>query len=391
MIVENTTPKIGKMKLLIFCHALSVDGATMLVKNYLHNKNIFSKYSDVLVVSRRGNEMISEFQSIGCNVVTLQYPDEGLKQYLKKPYENIKRLINLLITIIKSDFVWINSLDHTATLFSACKFLKKKGFIYAHEGLGSPFAQHFCDPFKLKTIKNLLDTGMFKIIFPSKKATSDGIRKIGIQSAIYVPSAIESNISSKPIFNNNIVRFINVGWVCERKGQYLMKYVLRELEKKVMNSNGNLNDFVFTFSGIHWIINDHFMHDILAHVSPSRVRFTEIMPNHQLLEELNNNDVLVSNSFNEALPINVMEAMMLGKLVIASNCEGQDELILSENTGLGYSMGDFTQLFNHMLACLNPNNYKKLHQIALNGKSHIMSNYNYDSYRNNLDNIIKLS
>jgi glycosyltransferase involved in cell wall biosynthesis len=376
------------MKLLIICHAYNIDGATMVVYKSLLDEKLFNSFKSITIIAPRGAAMISKFKDLGCHALSVEYPEEGITQYVKRPFKNIRRLINLLKIILRNDFIWINSLDHTATIFSVCQYFKKPGFIYAHEGLGSPFSQHYCEPYKISKIKKLVEDINFKIAFPSRTTASDGALKIGITRKTYTPYGINVMRDTTKICKNNIVKFITVGWVCQRKGQYFMKYVLKELEKKVLESNGDLMDFVFTFAGIDWIANDHFMQDLLNNVSPSKIKFVNIMPNEDLLKELSNNDVLISNSYNEALPVNVMEAMSQEKLVIGSKCEGQDELIIDQVTGLSYEIGDYSTLVKHMIECLKPNNIQKVRELAANGKEHIKKNYNNEQFAQNINDII---
>jgi glycosyltransferase EpsD len=49
-------------------------------------------------------------------------------------------------------------------------------------------------------------------------------------------------------------------------------------------------------------------------------------------------DIYVSASKSEGLPFNIVEALMLGKTVLASRCKGQEDIIVSNKSGYLYEL-----------------------------------------------------
>ncbi len=64
-------------------------------------------------------------------------------------------------------------------------------------------------------------------------------------------------------------------------------------------------------------------------------------------------DVLVSASFREGMPLNIMEAMICGKPVLASVNRGHKELVSEGGTGFLFKAGDADQLAELLVRLLN--------------------------------------
>ncbi|URD61624.1 glycosyltransferase family 4 protein [Sphingomonas sp. KRR8] len=75
-----------------------------------------------------------------------------------------------------------------------------------------------------------------------------------------------------------------------------------------------------------------------------RVRFLGRLPEAETLEAIAASDMLVLSSFMEGLPIVLMEALALGKPVIASRVAGIPELVREGETGLLFAPSDWDEL-----------------------------------------------
>lgn len=87
-------------------------------------------------------------------------------------------------------------------------------------------------------------------------------------------------------------------------------------------------------------------------------------------------DYYVQPSFAEGLPNSVIEAMLLGLPVVASEIGGNTDLVTHGVTGLLFPAGDAVQL----TACLQQflNDRKKVDIMATAGKQHICETYGFD-------------
>jgi glycosyltransferase involved in cell wall biosynthesis len=78
------------------------------------------------------------------------------------------------------------------------------------------------------------------------------------------------------------------------------------------------------------------------------VRFVGRLPEAETLAEIARSDVLVLPSFMEGLPIVLMEAMALGKPVVATRVAGVPELVTEGETGLLFTPSNWSELAAHI-------------------------------------------
>ncbi|MEZ5734617.1 MAG: glycosyltransferase [Novosphingobium sp.] len=92
--------------------------------------------------------------------------------------------------------------------------------------------------------------------------------------------------------------------------------------------------------------------DLERHVSEhglaDRVRMLGMLPESETLAEISAADIFVLPSLMEGLPVVLMEAMALGKPVIAAWVAGIPELVAEGETGLLFRPGDWSHLADRM-------------------------------------------
>ena len=97
----------------------------------------------------------------------------------------------------------------------------------------------------------------------------------------------------------------------------------------------------------------------------SRVVMTGALPENEALAEIAKADIFVLSSLMEGLPVVLMEAMALGKPVIAPAVAGIPELVSHNETGLLFRPGDWQQLCRRMCDLANvPATWSELGQRA---------------------------
>ena len=65
-------------------------------------------------------------------------------------------------------------------------------------------------------------------------------------------------------------------------------------------------------------------------------------------------DVVVSCSHREGMPLNIIEAMLCGKPVVAAVNRGSKELITNQENGLLFQAGNVSELADHILVLQDP-------------------------------------
>jgi len=87
-------------------------------------------------------------------------------------------------------------------------------------------------------------------------------------------------------------------------------------------------------------------------------------------------DALVLPSFNEGLPMCVLEAMAAGRPVIATPVGSVDKLVLAGRTGLMVKQGDLTGLTRAILSLLREP--ARARELGENAQAHIAENFSAD-------------
>jgi glycosyltransferase involved in cell wall biosynthesis len=131
-------------------------------------------------------------------------------------------------------------------------------------------------------------------------------------------------------------RLVCVGRLCEQKGQMLLLKALQILQKESI-------DFYMVFAG------DGEMRSVLEEKITDlglsdKVKITGWLSSSQVREEILDARALILPSFIEGLPVVIMEAMTLHRLVVSTHVAGIPELIESGVSGLLVAPGDVLQL-----------------------------------------------
>lgn len=86
---------------------------------------------------------------------------------------------------------------------------------------------------------------------------------------------------------------------------------------------------------------------------------------NELSKYINISDIVISASYREGLPLNIMEGMLCEKPVIASNNRGHNELIQEGRNGFLFNPNDHKELKYHIINIFN--NPKLYFKLGLNG------------------------
>ena len=139
-------------------------------------------------------------------------------------------------------------------------------------------------------------------------------------------------------------RLVCVGRLCEQKGQLLLLEAARQLMMRgvefelVLVGDGEMRPDVDAF--------------IVRHGLQERVRVTGWLFNEAVVAQIREARALVLPSFAEGLPVVLMEAMALGRPVVATFVAGIPELVETGTNGWLVPAGDVDALVGAMRTCL---------------------------------------
>lgn len=109
----------------------------------------------------------------------------------------------------------------------------------------------------------------------------------------------------------------------------------------------------------------------------SSVEFLGWVSGENKLQYLANADVFVLPSYNEGLPMSVLEAMSWQKAVVTTRVGGIPELVTDTEDGLLVDAGNVDQLTNAILRLSQDLNFRR--QIAKNARIKILNQYSNDA------------
>jgi glycosyltransferase involved in cell wall biosynthesis len=118
-----------------------------------------------------------------------------------------------------------------------------------------------------------------------------------------------------------------------------------------------------------------------------KIIFTGWIGEEQKIELLNKSKIFILPSYNEGMPIGILEAMSAKLPVISTYVGGIPETVIESETGLLFETGDKETLENHILQILNNNDL--CDKFSKNSRKRYLDNFSLDSVCNQLNNLYK--
>ena len=314
-----------------------------------------------------------------------------------------KNKFNKKIEFISFKFQFWNRLTRKLKYFFAFILLIKK-FLLEKEKIvfcfqANIYAILICKIFGVKIIvrsnsapfgwsKNLLKKKIFeivlkladKIIVNSYEFKKDLKKEFQVNSiCIYNPldKKIIINQSKKKInkiFNENTLKIINVGRFVNQKDQFTLLRALNEIKNKI-----NFNAVIVG----RGILRDKLKNFILQNKLTNLVKLINFKKNPY--PYIAQSDIFVLSSSFEGLPNVLLEALVLNKFVISSDCRtGPKEILLNGIGGDLFKVGDYKKLAEHIV------DYKKNKISKLKKLRFARKNLNRFDYEINLKKYLYL-
>lgn len=183
--------------------------------------------------------------------------------------------------------------------------------------------------------------------------------------SIVIPNGISiSNLKGlKDDFNNTIGNFLFLGRIGKRKGAFDLLKACNILKQKkyrfnlFMAGDGEIN-----------LANEYIKENKLEDF----VCVKGWVDQTGKIDLLNKTSVLVLPSYNEGLPMAILEAMASKKVIISTFVGGIPEVVSEEN-GFLIKPGDIDGLVNTMIDCIT--NKRKVELMAYNSKNKFLNNF----------------
>ena len=294
---------------------------------------------------------------------------------------NIKSFISMLILIkifFKKKNILVLSFQSNISAIILCKIFFKK-IITRSNSFPNDWTNNFIKKYIFKTVYPLADSNIVNSIQTKK----DFIKNYNTKpTCIYNPVDIKKikSLSAKlapKIFKKNKLKIINVGRLSKEKDHITFLKALHSLGNQV-NYDAIIMGQGKMKTKIEEFINDHNL--------KKNVRLIGYKPNPY--PYIKQSDFVILTSLHEGLPNILLEAIVLKKFIISSDCISGPKEILSNGKGGGlFKVKDFIKL-KELIIHYKKNNLivKKKKRFALKALYRFNLNYNLNLYFKLLNN-----
>lgn len=174
-----------------------------------------------------------------------------------------------------------------------------------------------------------------------------------------------------------------IGSIDRNKGQHLVVMALDRL----IHTYG----ITIRLKIIGGVYNADYYNEIMDFIDKHQlnvyVEFTGVLDNVQ--DIYNKIDAVVVASYDEAFPLVNLEAMLMGKLVIASDTGGNREIIKNGFNGVLFEKGNYSELADKIKwACKET---ELVNKVIVNAHEVVISKFNLDKAFDKLTNIVNMA
>ena len=315
--------------------------------------------------------VVSLFETLVLNKESyIDYFHFHKKNEKNKLYRNIDFILNCLrfIKVVRSyDVVHVNPTMDFKCFFRdsyfilIAKFFNKKTIVYWHgwhETVENKIKSNYLlERIFIRTFGSVDLVVVLGIIFEKK------LRALGTKAKIVIESNTANNnfqspLKPKELFNKNKINILFISRIEKEKGIYIAFETLKYLRKK--------NEVQLLIVGIgNELVNAKKYVEINSF---KNVQFLGYLTNQSKHECLSNADIMFFPSFNEGMPIVLLEAMLYGLPIVSRNVGGIPDWIINGENGFLTDSKDpecFAEIIDrilndeHLYKMISENNIKK--------------------------------
>lgn len=243
------------------------------------------------------------------------------------------------------------SFSRTISLHNICKIFKVKDVIHLH---GSEFEQWYRSETleKKKKISNLFETCGTVIVLGQKwehfvHEISPGANIKQIHNCIDIP---ESTVS----WNDASIRFLFLGVLIPRKGVHVLLQAVKQLAERNLIEN-----YEFAIGGTGPEENNLKKY-VRENNIDNNVKFLGWLEGSKKTEEIMKSNVFILPSYNEGLPVAILECMSFGLPVISTNVGDIADAVKEGVNGYLVTPGDTEAIISSIQKVSDKENWYKL-------------------------------
>jgi glycosyltransferase involved in cell wall biosynthesis len=244
-------------------------------------------------------------------------------------------LKNRKIAIIHIHGASYGSFYRKYIIFIIGKYIFRKKIIYHIHGGGFQIFYDKANPFSKRLIKRFLSQSDI-VICVSQSWYEYYNQNFKFKALWVLPNIIDYPTILKETSKVDYLTFLFLGLICEEKGIFdLLKVIVKDKEqyrgkiKLLIGGNGETHRLLD-------LIEKQQINDI--------VQFLGWITKEEKIDALNKADIYILPSYNEGLPISILESMSYGSAIISTNVGGIPEIVRNEENGLIIEPGNLDQL-----------------------------------------------
>jgi glycosyltransferase involved in cell wall biosynthesis len=301
---------MARRRVLVISHEYSLSGAPIAL---FHLLTRLSGRVDFLVASPSDGPLGAAFLERGINALVVPniLNDESISSKLLDSYDAL--LANTLLSY---------------TPIHAAAKAEKPALWFIHEGqVGHKFLE--ATP-KMAAALPLAS----QVVVPCRFSRDLYAPWLGQRQAVVIPYGVEALVPAAPPSAGHPVQMLQLGSFEPRKGQDVALAAFRRL-----------NDTGFNLNIVGLVRNAAYQQRVRSDFADVRnVQYGAEVGQHQAQAMVAGCDILIVPSRDEVTPMVILEAMALGKPVIASRICGIPEMIVDGETGFLFEKEDVSQL-----------------------------------------------
>lgn len=274
-------------------------------------------------------------------------------------------LVRLQLGLRQDDFVLMNTVAVSRNYLDVVLDLVQTGnlahaYWYIHEDVDQ-LPVHA--PFLLQrdarsTIARLMEQGQLTIVVPSRRVKAEYDELFGNAKTRVLPFKLAidpQHVSPRPLDHYSSVKFLMSGKPTDgRKGHVVALAAFHEFMKTYYERDPDAyRPFTLTLVGMTEDFISEQIRSVGATVLGERLRTFEGVPHERSLEITRDCNAVVCCSFNEALPLYVIEGMCSGHVVLRNGGGGMEEQLDDGVNGFRIDSTDIKQFARVLEQVLN--------------------------------------
>ena len=253
---------------------------------------------------------------------------------------NLIKYFSILVTDKNIKIIHIHGASYGSfyrkfVVFIIGKYIFRKKIIYHIHGGGFKVFYSKCNGLSKRLIKTLFGNADI-VICLSHSWIEYYKQTFKIKRAVILPNIIDYPVKFMPAAKTGVVTFLFLGLISAAKGIFDLIEVIAKNKEKYRNRIKLLIGGNGEVQYLKEFIKKYDIDDI--------VEYLGWISNVKKAEVLNNSSVYVLPSYNEGLPISILESMSYGKPIISTNVGGIPEIVKDRRNGLLITPGDLKEI-----------------------------------------------